>query len=71
MPEIIATPEDVTAAYRLVLGRDPDPDGFSDYVALMQEKPITTRQLLARFMNSPEFLLATAEFFAKADGFYG
>jgi len=71
MPEITATPDDVRAAYRLVLGRDPDPAGFADYVALIQKTPLTTRQVLARFLNSPEFLSASAEFFAKAEGFYG
>ena len=71
MPEITATLDDVKAAYRMVLGRDPDPAGFADYVTLLQKTPITTRQLLARFLNSPEFLAKSAEFFAKSEAFYG
>ncbi|MFI4980532.1 MAG: DUF4214 domain-containing protein [Nevskiales bacterium] len=66
MPEITATPDDVRAAYRLVLGRDPDPEGFADYLALLQKTPLTTRQLFARFLISPEFLTALADFFAKS-----
>jgi FkbM family methyltransferase len=55
MPELIATPQDVTAAYRLVLGRDPDPAGFDNYLKTLAQGAPTTRRLLAMFLHSTEF----------------
>jgi len=56
MPELTATPDDVRAAYRLVLGRDADPQGLADYVRTVNEGAITTRHLLTMFLSSAEFL---------------
>jgi len=56
MPELNATPEDVAAAYRLVLGRDPDPSGFDNYLKTLAAGGVTTRQLLTMFLNSTEYL---------------
>lgn len=67
MPGITATAEDVTAAYRLVLGRNPDPEGFAAYLELLQRTPLTTRELLARFLSSPEFLTALTGYLASTD----
>lgn len=55
MPETSATPEDVRAAYRLVLGRDPDPTGFADHVKLIRDGSVTCQRLLSMFLNSTEF----------------
>ena len=51
-----ATPDDVRAAYRLVLGRDPDPEGFGDYLKTVSDGTVTTRHLLTMFLSSDEYL---------------
>lgn len=56
MPDLNATAQDVTAAYRLVLGRDPDPAGLDNYLKTLADGPVTTRHLLTMFLNSAEFL---------------
>lgn len=60
MPELNATPEDVKAAYRLVLGREPDPGGFSDYLGWLAKTSVSTHHLLTMFLNSQEFLASAA-----------
>jgi FkbM family methyltransferase len=60
MPELNATPEDVKAAYRLVLGREPDPVGFSDYIGSLTKKPVSKQRLLTMFLNSQEYLARQA-----------
>lgn len=56
MQDAPATPEDVAAAYRLVLGREPDREGFDHYVALIEHGSLTKQQMLAAFLNSAEFM---------------
>jgi FkbM family methyltransferase len=55
MTDIIATAEDVKAAYRLILGREPDSGGLADYSAIVAKGDLTTSQLRATFMRSPEY----------------
>ena len=51
---MIASPDDVRAAYRLILGREPDPAGLTNYLELIASGTITTTQLCAMFMASSE-----------------
>jgi hypothetical protein len=50
-----ATPEDVHSAYRLLLGREPDPGGYSHYCALLAEQTLSAVELALRFIGSAEF----------------
>ena len=64
MTDIFATADDVRAAYRLILGRDPDPAGLADHISLVAEGTVTTPQLVAMFMGSPEY---AAKYECKVD----
>lgn len=55
MSDVAATPEDVRAAYRLILGREPDSAETDSHRLLLSRRSITTRQLCAAFLNSQEF----------------
>lgn len=57
---LTATAEDVRAAYRLVLGREPDSAGLKNYLELIDRRPTPTRRLLESFLNSSEFLAQSA-----------
>ncbi|MEP7044673.1 MAG: DUF4214 domain-containing protein [Dokdonella sp.] len=50
-----ATPEDVYHAYRLLLGREPDPEGYRHYCALIEEQLLSPVEVAWRFMESREF----------------
>jgi FkbM family methyltransferase len=56
MSDLPATDDDVRAAYRVILGREPDPGGFEHHRALTARGELTTRQLRTAFMNSVEYL---------------
>jgi FkbM family methyltransferase len=56
MPDIQANEDDVIAAYRLILGRDPDPPGLAHYSAMVAEDTVSTRQLCSMLMTSSEFI---------------
>jgi FkbM family methyltransferase len=60
MPDVQATESDVRAAYRLILGRDPDPVGLAHYSAMVAGEAVSTRQLCSMLMTSSEFI-ATRE----------
>jgi len=51
-----ATPDDVPHAYRLLLGRDPDPGGLEHFNALVRDGSITTTDLSQMFFRSTEFI---------------
>jgi FkbM family methyltransferase len=50
----MATPADLRASYRLLLGREPDRRGELDFLSLI-ELGITRDELVRHFMSSPEF----------------
>lgn len=50
-----ASHQDVYHAYRLLLGREPDPDGYSHHCALLEEQELSPTELAWRFMESVEF----------------
>lgn len=50
----LATPADLRASYRLLLGREPDPRGQLEFLSLI-ELGITRDELVRHFMSSPEF----------------
>lgn len=50
----LATPADLRASYRLLLGREPDRRGELDFLSLI-ELGITRDDLVRHFMSSPEF----------------
>jgi FkbM family methyltransferase len=50
----LATPADLRASYRLLLGREPDRRGELDFLSLI-ELGITRDELLRHFLSSPEF----------------
>ncbi|MGH9047777.1 MAG: FkbM family methyltransferase [Acidimicrobiales bacterium] len=50
----LATAADLRACYRLLLGRRPDRRGELDFLSLI-ERGMTTDELVAHFMSSPEF----------------
>jgi FkbM family methyltransferase len=54
MTGLIATPEDLRAAYRLLLGREPDEVGFEHHLKRIREESLTTAELCAEFLASPE-----------------
>jgi FkbM family methyltransferase len=56
MADIPATEDDVRAAYRVILGREPDAGGFEHHCALVARGDLTTRQLRTSFLNSVEYL---------------
>lgn len=51
-----ATESDVRAAYRLLLGREPDTQGLKHFVAWTEAVGATPQQLADEFLQSPEFL---------------
>lgn len=50
-----STPDFVAQQYRDFLGREPDAEGIDYWVTEMENDRITPTQLMAAFMNSPEF----------------
>jgi FkbM family methyltransferase len=55
LADIIATPDDVRAAYRLILGRDPDASGLAHYLELIADRTVMTSELCSMFIASSEF----------------
>ncbi|HET9034514.1 MAG TPA: DUF4214 domain-containing protein [Dokdonella sp.] len=53
-----ATEEDIRFAYRLLLGRQPDPAGLAHFSALLRGDGISPKDLAEHFMQSPEFYSA-------------
>jgi FkbM family methyltransferase len=51
-----ATEADVVACYRLFLGREPDAEGFKNFLALVSSGAHPLDDLVALFLNSPEYL---------------
>lgn len=56
MSEIKASPEDVSHAYRLLLGREADKDGYTSHLKLLDEMSPSTTALAKGFFGSREFL---------------
>jgi len=52
-----ATPDDVIHAYRLLLGREPDPDGMEHFNGLVRDGNIDATELAQMFLRSPEFMM--------------
>jgi FkbM family methyltransferase len=50
-----ATEDDVYFCYRLLLGREPDPDGWNTYVADARGG-MTVEAMVSSFLSSPEFM---------------
>ncbi len=50
----LATPSDLRACYRLLLGRQPDRRGELDFLSLI-ERGMTTDELVKHFTSSPEY----------------
>lgn len=48
--------KDVEYAYRLLLGRKPDPAGYETFLSLIREQPLRPVELARYFLGSPEFL---------------
>lgn len=55
MGELKATEEDVRHAYRLLLGREPDPVGFKTYCKLIAERSIPAPDMAAILQSSDEY----------------
>jgi FkbM family methyltransferase len=53
--EMIATPDDVRHAYRLLLGREPDPDGLRAHLEWLRTAKPGAAALAARMMSSDEY----------------
>lgn len=56
MSDMRATVEDVYHAYRLLLGREPDPGGLETYQRMIASRSITSADLASFFLDSPEFV---------------
>lgn len=56
-----ATLDDVRYCYRLLLRREPDPQGWSYWQELLEKQPLTIDTLVGDFLNRPEFLRLQAE----------
>lgn len=50
-----AIQESITRAYRELLGRDPDPQGFATYERLMRERGYTDRDIRRAIMDGDEY----------------
>lgn len=55
MNPLRATPDDVRHAYRLLLGREPDPEGRASYLAHIEKNPTPAPDIAAMFFASAEF----------------
>ena len=51
-----AMPEDVRYAYRLLLGREPDEQGYANYLKLLETAALSAVELARGFFGSPEFI---------------
>lgn len=57
MTELKATEEDVRYAYRLLLGREPDPSGRALYTKLVASDGLSPAELAGYFLQSEEFIV--------------
>jgi FkbM family methyltransferase len=64
---IYANPEDVTAGYRLFLGREPDAGGYANFSRLVSTGTVTTLELARLFFSSPEFAAVQRRYKQEAD----
>jgi FkbM family methyltransferase len=55
MSGLKATPDDVRHAYRLLLGREPDPSGFQTYCELIEKQSVSAADLAAILQASEEY----------------
>jgi len=55
MSSLKATPDDVRHAYRLLLGREPDPQGLASYLAYIDQHPVKAPDLASAIFASEEF----------------
>ncbi len=55
MSDLPATADDIRYAYRLLLGREPDADGFAFYRRYLGQASPNAPDIAALFMGSPEF----------------
>lgn len=53
---MVATEADIRAAYRLLLGREPDPDGLAHHAALVRAGDVSSTDLAYMFFRSQEFI---------------
>lgn len=58
--DLQATDEDVRHAYRLLLGREPDPTGLASYRRLVREQEVRADELAQMFLGSDEYLYQKA-----------
>jgi len=62
-----ATPDDVRFAYRLLLGREPDAQGFTDWTARLGS--MTPPEIAAGFQSSPEYHRRVRDAFGRVADF--
>lgn len=65
--ELVATSEDVTHAYRLLLEREPDAAGLAHFQNWIQDRMATTGELARAFLNSAEFTARFGRLHAAAN----
>jgi FkbM family methyltransferase len=53
--DMVATEDDVFYAYRLLLAREPDPEGWEGFRRLVAEQRTSPNELVRYFMDTPEF----------------
>lgn len=56
MSDLKATNDDVRHVYRLLLGREPDEQGYVSHLKLLETTPLTAPELARGFFGSPEFI---------------
>ncbi len=56
----IATPKDLLYCYRLILGREPDSDGWQTYMESIRHGAMTRARLVRAFLESVEFGVSSA-----------
>src|SRR5688500_6210571 len=56
MKETLARLDDLHAAYRLLLGREPDPEGYASFAAAVGAGTLTVDGLAQAILGSPEFV---------------
>lgn len=56
MSELNATPDDIRHAYRLLLGREPDDQGYANHLDRLERAPQTVLGLTRGFFGSREFI---------------
>jgi FkbM family methyltransferase len=55
MTSLVATPEDIRFAFRLLLGREADPGGQATFEHLIEASPVAPAELADLIMASPEY----------------